>query len=137
MFVQIGALRPLALAAVSGCFPGTGGPFRTENPCKFGLSEPCPDSCFFLLLPRSVRMRHGGRDLCSGEPPLTPPLNSGAVTDNCKQLRVSNDPPSCGSGSAVPAGPGSHHCESRRPEVCQTPLTAFLPYRPDALRYDR
>ena len=60
-----------------------------------------------------------------------------AVTDNCKQLRVSNDPPGCGSGSAVPAGPGSHHCESRRPEVCQTPLTAFLPYRPDGLRYDR
>lgn len=82
-------------------------------------------------------MRHGGRDLCSGEPPLTPPLNSGAVTDNCKQLRVSNDPPGCGSGSAVPAGPGSHHCESRRPEVCQTPLTVFLPYRPDGLRYDR
>ena len=56
-------------------------PCRVKKPCNSGLFRPCPGSCLFLLLPRSVRMRHGGRDLCSGEPPLTPPLNSGAVGD--------------------------------------------------------
>ena len=42
---------------------------------------------------------------------LTPPLNSAAVSDVCHQLRVSFDPPGCGSGMRVPAlpEPCCHH----------------------------
>ena len=116
MFVQIGALRPSASAAVSGYFPGTGGSCRNEKPCNSRLSRPCPVSCLFLLLPRSVRMRHGGRDLCSGEPPLTPPLNSGAVGDKVSpaacvkrsiQLRIG----ACGSCRAVVGIPQRSICK--------------------------